>query len=53
MVTWKEFATARSDLAEIGKRMIYQFGPGIGYLATVRKDGSARKEQLTGELRWR
>ncbi len=40
MVTWKEFASALPDLAEIGQRMIYQFGPGLGYLAMVRKDGS-------------
>ncbi len=42
MVTWEEFALQCPELAEAGKRMIYQFGPGLGYLATVRKDGAPR-----------
>jgi len=42
MVTWKEFAEARPDLAEIGKRLLYQYTVGYAFLATIRKDGGPR-----------
>ncbi|GIU89866.1 MAG: hypothetical protein KatS3mg010_0965 [Acidimicrobiia bacterium] len=29
-------------MAAAGRRLLYQFGPGPGYLATVRDDGSRR-----------
>ncbi len=29
-------------MAAAGKKLIYQFGPGLGFLATVRKDGGPR-----------
>jgi hypothetical protein len=41
-VTWIEFARARPDLAEAGRELFYKFGVGLGYLATVRKDGAPR-----------
>jgi hypothetical protein len=33
---------AAPELAEAGHRLLYQFGPGLGYIATVRKDGGPR-----------
>ena len=43
MKTWSEFAAVRPDLAEGGKALLYPFGTvGLGYLATVRKDGGPR-----------
>ena len=39
MVTWKEFAEADPKLAEIGAGLIFQFGVGLAFLATIRKDG--------------
>ncbi len=42
MATWKEFATARPDLAGIGRRLLYQYQVGYAFLATVRKDGAPR-----------
>jgi hypothetical protein len=42
MVTWKDFASARPDLAEIGRRLLYQYKVGYAFLATVRKDGGPR-----------
>ncbi len=42
MVSWKEFAQVRPDLAEQGRSIFYQFGVGLAYLATVRKDGGPR-----------
>src|SRR3954466_6285499 len=42
MATWSAFEAAVPELAEAGHRLLYQFGPGLGYLATVRKDGGPR-----------
>jgi hypothetical protein len=32
MLTWAEFAHARPELAEAGRRLLYQFGVGLGFL---------------------
>jgi hypothetical protein len=42
MASWSAFEAAVPELAEAGHRLLYQFGPGLGYLATVRKDGGPR-----------
>lgn len=42
MLTWKEFSRARPDLAEAGRGLLYQFGVGLGFLATVATDGFPR-----------
>jgi hypothetical protein len=42
MVTWKDFAAAAPDLAEVGGRLLTQFGVGLAFLATVRADGGPR-----------
>src|SRR5438094_10668788 len=42
MVTWKEFAAAEPDLADIGRSLLYQFKVGLAFLATVRRDGAPR-----------
>jgi hypothetical protein len=42
MVTWKEFAALEPDLADVGRSLLYQFGVGLAFLATVRKDGGPR-----------
>ena len=42
MATWAEFERAQPDVAAAGHALLYQFGPGLGYLATVRKDGGPR-----------
>lgn len=42
MLTWPEFRRARPDLAETGKAIFYQFGVGLGFLGTVRRDGGPR-----------
>jgi hypothetical protein len=39
MKRWSEFAAEKPDMAEAGQALIYQFRVGLGYLATVRKDG--------------
>jgi hypothetical protein len=42
MARWSEFAAAKPALAEAGRALLYQYGPGLGYLATVRPDGGPR-----------
>src|SRR5713101_873576 len=42
MLTCKEFAGADPELAETGRSLLYQFGVGLAFLATVRKDGAPR-----------
>src|SRR5213595_2188997 len=46
MVTWEEFAAAEPDLAETGRALLFQFGVGLAFLATVRKDGAPRLHPL-------
>lgn len=42
MLTWNAFAHERPDLAAAGRRLFYQHGLGLGFLATVRPDGGPR-----------
>lgn len=42
MATWHDFETAMPAAAEAGRTLLYQHGPGLAYLATVRKDGGPR-----------
>ncbi|MEX2274133.1 MAG: pyridoxamine 5'-phosphate oxidase family protein [Actinomycetota bacterium] len=39
---WGEFAQVRPDLASATRALLYQFGVGLGFLATVRGDGGPR-----------
>jgi Pyridoxamine 5'-phosphate oxidase len=42
MLTWGDLAATRPELAETGRALLYQFGVGLGFLATVRADGGPR-----------
>lgn len=42
MVTWSEFAALEPELAGTGRSLLYQFGVGLAFLATVRGDGAPR-----------
>jgi hypothetical protein len=42
MATWNEFETDAPDIAAAGRQMLYQFGVGLAFLATLRKDGAPR-----------
>ena len=42
MATWSRFAAEQPEFAEAGRQLLYQYGPGLGYLATVRADGAPR-----------
>jgi hypothetical protein len=41
-ISWGDFARSDPLLAEAGQALIYQYGPGLGFLATVRGDGAPR-----------
>jgi len=42
MRTWLEFEELEPDLAQAGRALLYQFGVGLGFLATTRADGAPR-----------
>jgi Pyridoxamine 5'-phosphate oxidase len=42
MASWSDFAGAAPALAEQIRSAIHQYGAGLGYLATVRRDGGPR-----------
>jgi len=42
LATWAEFEAAAPRLASRGKALLYQYGPPLGFLATVRRDGGPR-----------
>lgn len=41
-ISWGDVARADPALAEAGRALLYQFGPGLAFLATVRPDGAPR-----------
>ena len=42
MATWAQFEAAAPEMAAAGRALLYQFGTGLAYLATLRKDGAPR-----------
>ena len=50
MVPWAEFAAARPDLAAAGRALFYQWGVGLGFLATTTKQGSPRLHPICPSL---
>jgi hypothetical protein len=42
MASWSEFAAAAPQLAAAIQGLVHQYGPGLGYLATIRADGGPR-----------
>jgi hypothetical protein len=42
VATWAEFEADAPELAAAGKQLFEQFGIGLGFLATIRKDGGPR-----------
>ena len=40
--TWGQLHAARPDLAAAGRRLLYAYDIGLGFLATVRADGGPR-----------
>jgi hypothetical protein len=42
MASWSDFVAAEPSLAAGVRALLQQYGPGMGYLATVRADGGPR-----------
>ena len=42
MASWSDFVAAEPQLAAAIRALLQQYGPGMGYLATVRADGGPR-----------
>jgi hypothetical protein len=42
MASWRTFARAEPELADAVRGLMHQYGPGFGYLATIRADGAPR-----------
>ncbi len=42
VVTWKDLSAAAPDLAQVGSTLLNQFGVGLAFLSTVRRDGAPR-----------
>ncbi|HUI27516.1 MAG TPA: pyridoxamine 5'-phosphate oxidase family protein [Candidatus Kryptonia bacterium] len=42
MATWMDLENDAPDIAAEGRKLLYQFGVGLAFLATVRKDGGPR-----------
>ncbi len=47
MASWSEFAAADPHLASAVRALLQQYGPGMGYLATVRPDGGPRVHPIS------
>ena len=47
MASWSEFAAAEPTLAAGIRALLQQYGPGMGYLATVRPDGGPRVHPIS------
>jgi hypothetical protein len=41
-VRWETFEAAAPEIAAAGRALLYEHGPGLGYLATLRADGAPR-----------
>ncbi len=42
MATWAQFEAEAPEPAAAGRKLLYPFGPGLAFLATVRADGGPR-----------
>lgn len=42
MVSWSEMERRAPAIAEAGRKLIHQYGIGLAFLATIRKDGAPR-----------
>ena len=49
-ITWNEFEEAAPSMAAIGRRMIFEFDVGLGFLATVGRDGAPRVHPIAPTL---
>jgi hypothetical protein len=50
MVSWAEFAREKPDLAAAGRALFYQWGVGLGFLATTTRQGAPRLHPICPSL---
>jgi hypothetical protein len=50
-VPWSELESQSPEIAELGRAALYQYGPGLGFLATVRADGGPRMHPVCPAVR--
>ena len=50
MAAWGELAQKRPDLAVAGRELLYQYGVGLAFLATIRKNLGPRLPPISSEL---
>jgi hypothetical protein len=42
VLSWQEFSRTRPDLADAGRALLYQYGVGLAFMATVDRHGGPR-----------
>src|SRR6478672_8207450 len=47
MASWGQFAAAEPDMAAVGRKLFWQYGLGLAFIATVAADGSPRLHPIT------
>lgn len=47
LVRWSDLERIRPDLAERGRAIFFNFGVGLGFLATIRPDGGPRVHPIS------
>lgn len=50
MAAWGELAQRRPDLAEAGRELLYQYGVGLAFLATIRRNHGPRLHPISPML---
>ena len=50
MVSWRELVKLRPELAEAGRALFYQWGVGLGFLATTTRTGAPRLHPICPSL---
>jgi len=46
VATWREFCEQQPEMAEGGRQLLYQFGVGLAFLATIRPDTGPRMHPM-------
>ena len=50
MATWADLERQAPEIAAAGRKLLYQFGPGLVFLATVRPDGGPRLHPVCANI---
>lgn len=50
MARWSEFESQAPEMAAAGRKLLFQFGRGLAYLATIRPDGGPRLHPIAPSL---